>query len=124
MRVASAKLLLLAFAVPAGADVLPRQVVQQRVSPVFEAYAQVQAAETEDTARRLEAALDSVLDDRSSVGDESLAVLVGFYLGEHSGGEIKCELVSRGPTALRPRKKEYPLVIQRITAGEHCVREP
>jgi hypothetical protein len=142
----SAALVLAILALPAVArTVVPRKCVRQRLNPVFAAYADVLKAQTEHRAQRLDAALDKVLNDKSTFADEALAVLLGFYLGEHSGEEISCELVHRGhrvlrflktyekatiklpgvaADALRPDQSEYQVVIERIAAGEHCTREP
>jgi len=128
-----------------GTTIVPPKRVQARLSPVFSAYARVVEAETEQTASTLDSALSSVLEDRSRVGDEALAVLLGFYLGEHSGEDISCELVARGSrvlpflrkyrsahirltgvpsTSLRPEQSQYNGVIARITANKACTREP
>ena len=120
--------------------------VQQRLRPTMETYAKVKAGgDTEATASSLDAALSSLLNDQSPVGDEALAVLLGFYIGEHPAEDIACELVHRGkrvekylskyqaaevalPLVAMPLpeavRSEYPLVIRRVRAGERCTREP
>ena len=128
-----------------GTTILPPKRVRARLNPVFSAYDQVVQAETQQAASALDLALSRVLEDRSRLGDEALAVLLGFYLGEHSGEDISCELIARGakvlpflrkyrsaqitlpglPTApLRRGRSQYHGVIERIRAGEACTREP
>jgi hypothetical protein len=146
MRVFTLTLILGLAASPVfGAEVLPPKRVRALVRPVFAAYSRVLRAETEETANGLENTLAHVFKDKSSVGDEALAVLLGFYLGEHSGEDISCELVSRGSRvlkklekyrsativipgapqgSLRAKSAEYTGLIARIRSGETCTREP
>ncbi len=72
-------------------------------------------------------------------------VLLGYYIGEHPGEDVSCELVARGQearallekyaqakiilsgvTRFNPRsvQSEYPIVLRRIQEHEQCVREP
>lgn len=44
------------------------------------------------------AALASLLQDQSRIGDEALAILAGYYLGEST--EPECEILRRGPRML------------------------
>ena len=39
---------------------------------------------------------ESLLSDRSKVGDEALAYLLNVYMGEHPGEELVCEVTNRG----------------------------
>jgi hypothetical protein len=128
-----------------GAEVLPPERVRALIRPVFTAYSRVLREETEETSNGLEHALTRVFKDKSSVRDEALAVLLGFYLGEHSGEDISCELVSRGRRVLKKLEKyryativvpgapqgslraqpgEYSGVIARVRSGKHCTRLP
>ena len=142
----SIALVLLAFQSGMAATLTPPKAVQQRLATVLNAHLQVKhEGESAATRDALESALSPILVDRSATGDETLAVLLGFYIGEHPSEDISCELVSRGrpvlkylkkyesaqvvvpgvsPEALEPIKTEYPIVIGRIQAGERCAREP
>jgi hypothetical protein len=131
----------------AGAsDVTPPRDVQLRIAPVITAYrAMTNQGETTATREALDSALAAVLDDDSAAGDEALAVLLGFYVGEHSGEDISCELISRGSRVLAYLQKydasramipilsgpmpdrvstEYSVLAKRIRSGERCSREP
>ena len=46
------------------------------------------------------ARLDTLLERRDALGDEALAAAWRIYLGEHSAGEIKCEILARGSRML------------------------
>jgi hypothetical protein len=142
---ATAIVLLAALPVVAGSVTPPKAVLQQ-VATVISAHSEAtRTGEAAASGDRLESALSAVLSDRSRVGDESLAVLLGLYLGEHPNEDISCELVARGKRvleylrkyesakvllpgvssgSLQPIKTEYPVVMRRIQAGERCVREP
>jgi hypothetical protein len=145
-RIEVISLVLLALRPTVAATVTPQKPVQQRVAAVLDAYSRiVHEGETEATARALESALSPILNDRSEIGSETLAVLLGFYVGEHPGEDISCELVARGrpilkylrkyesarvvvpgvtSDALKSVKTEYPIVVKRIEAGDICAREP
>jgi hypothetical protein len=128
----------------AAETVTLRPAVAHLVSPVLRAYAHYVMNQTRLGPDKLEAALETVLYDRSKEGTEALAVLAGIYIGEHSAEDVSCELVARGAVAVpflrlystSPVKmpgvdmrrferntSQYEGLIQRIDNGEHCERE-
>lgn len=114
------------------------------VAPVLNAQAAVFARDDEQNESILSEKVASILRDQSPTGTEALAILLGFYVGEASGEDISCELVSRGKSTIpllhrystwegavsgvemshvRRTRTEYPIVESRINSGEHCVVE-
>jgi hypothetical protein len=78
--------LLLIAASPVVNTVTPPKSVQKLLVPVLDASARVRSeGETLATLVALDTALDRVLFDRSSVGDEALSILLGVYIGEQPG---------------------------------------
>ena len=115
------------------------------VVPVLSARSKSAAHDTEKNAEALDRALSPILEKRTAQTTEALAVLLGYYIGEHPGEDVSCELVARGKEAEAPLEKyaqakiilpgskrfkprsvqsEYPIVLRRIKAHEQCVREP
>lgn len=114
------------------------------VVPVLSANLQSAAHDTSANAAALDRALSPILEKHTLQTTEALAVLLGYYIGEHPGEDISCELVARRHEAkamlekyaqakvtfpdskrYRPRsiQSEYPIVLRRIQAHEQCVRE-
>ena len=65
-----------------------------------------ESAHTPEIERRFE----SLLTNRTKVGDEALTYLLNVYMGEHSGEELVCEVTNRG-------KRMLPL----ITTYAKCI---
>ena len=114
------------------------------VVSVLNAFAKLRESENEETTLALESALNSVFEKNTRASDEALAVLVEFYIGEHSGEDLFCELVHRGKRVLPLMKKYhrrsivvpgmnmsraealdtlYDGVVHEIRRGAHCERE-
>lgn len=114
------------------------------VVPVLDAFAKLRESENEQTTRALESALSRVFEKNTRASDEALAVLIQFYVGEHSGEDLFCELVHRGKRVLPLMKKYhhrtivvpgvdmsraepldalYDEIVDEIRRGEHCERE-
>ena len=102
-------------------------------------------SENEHTIATLENALARIFRQNNRASDEALAVLVEFYVGEHSGEDIFCELVHRGKRVLpllakyhgrritvpgvemsrtQPNDTLYAGVQKEIREGRSCEREP
>jgi hypothetical protein len=114
------------------------------VAPVLQAMISVRSSENEQTLMALDDAVERVCNRNNRASDEALAVLIEFYVGEHSGEDISCELVRRGMRVLpllakyhhhkivvpgvdmsrtEPLDTLYDDVRERIHHGEHCERE-
>ena len=114
-------------------------------APVLNAMIDVRKSEDERTLRALDDAVEHVCNKRTPASDEALAVLLEFYVGEHSGEDISCELIHRGRRVLallekyhgrqivvpgvemsrtEPLDTLYEGVRHAIRAGETCEREP
>ena len=81
-----------------------RREVRTLVTPVLNA-----AFLNDDTNEgwiRLEDRLEVVLKDRSDAGDEALAILCQYYLGEHNAEEISANVTQRGRRIL-PYLEKY-----------------
>jgi hypothetical protein len=146
MSVIASVLIAIAAAATQVPEVTPPIRVQQRVAPVLKAYADLlRRGENVATETALGSAVLTVLRDKSEVGDEALAVLLGLYVGDHDAEDIVCELINRGkrvlgylakyqssqvtmPSVSAPMAKSvkalYPSVISRIRSGQTCVEEP
>jgi hypothetical protein len=105
---------------------------------------QVRLSENEHTLRTLDDAVERVCNRNNRSSDEALAVLIEFYVGEHSAEDILCELVHRGKRVLpllakyhhrkivvpgvdmsrtEPLDTLYDEVREQVRRGEHCERE-
>jgi hypothetical protein len=120
--------------------ITPPQSVSALVAPVLNAYEAVALKDKETTEVPLHQALQKVLETRTGYGDEALAILLGYYVGEASAEDVSCELVSRGRYVLFYIDKyakaessiagvrsyharifsEYPIVRRRIISEEVC----
>jgi len=120
--------------------IAPPRPVSALVSPVLNAYDAVAAKDDESAELPLNSALHKVLEAKTGYGDEALAILLGYYIGEASGEDVSCELVSRGRyvlfyidkyakvepviTGVHSRHArvfdEYAIVRHRIMSGEVC----
>jgi hypothetical protein len=48
----------------------------------------------------IEKRFESILSNRTKVGDEAVAYLLNVYMGEHPGEELVCEVTNRGKRML------------------------
>ena len=139
-----AVLCLASLSCSAAETVALKPAVAHLVSPVLSAYVRYVKNQTTVGPDKLEAALQTVLYDRSKDGTEALAVLAGIYIGEHSAEDVSCELIARGAAAVPflRRYSEHPVtmpgidmrrferntsqyegLILSIANGERCERE-
>ena len=145
MSMLTGALFALAMAATRTPVVTPPASVQECLAPVLAAYADVvRKGEGVATEEALGKAVLGILRDKSDVGDEALAVLLGLYVGDHNAEGIVCELINRGrpvlgylakyqsaqvkmPLVSAPMpeavKALYSEVISRIRSGETCVQE-
>ena len=64
--------------------------------------------------------MNALIENRSSATDEALPVLVGYFIGEHPGAELRCEVIRRRqrvlpflePARCRPRVGSEPATDQ------------
>ena len=136
--------LLFAIAVTSASVHVPKPAAAL-AAPVLNAMVDVRSGENQRNLRALDDAVEAVCNKRTPASDEALAVLLQFYVGEHSSEDISCELVHRGRRVLpflekyhgrqivvpgvdmsrtEPLDTLYEEVRHRIRAGEKCEREP
>ncbi|MBZ5646432.1 MAG: hypothetical protein LAN37_04325 [Acidobacteriia bacterium] len=75
-----------------------------------------------DMFRAYEERLYDLFKDKTATGDESVAVLFSFYIGEHPGEELLCEAAGRGRPMI-PLLKKYrtcsPDILSRYPRSMH-----
>lgn len=80
--------------------VKPSKEIEAAVEPVLDAMLAVSRHDSQATEAELGKRLEKILDDRSSTADESLVVLLSFYVGEANSGDVLHQITIRGKRML------------------------